>query len=104
MDAATIGPISQVTVGAIVVWIIERLKKWAALPWITQYTDRLNRALAVVGAILTATGITWSFAPATGTLTVTGLTLDNVIQVVWLALQQIVLQHALYHGVFKAKP
>lgn len=101
MDA---NPISQVTLASIAVWIIEKAKSSSRLPWLGQGTDNLNRFIAVLIALTTAAGITWSFYPDTGTLTVEGLTLQNMLRLLWLAVQQLACQEVIYRTAVKKRP
>jgi hypothetical protein len=53
---------NQVGISFIVVWMIEHLKQWTKIPWITQHTDQLNRTLAVVVAFLSSVGFSVSIS------------------------------------------
>jgi hypothetical protein len=102
MDAFTaIDPLSQLTAAGLVVWCIQKLKAAGSIPWIHRQTDKLNRILAVLAALLTAAGIAWTFTPQTGTLVITGLTVANLAHVAWIALQQVVAQELIYRTAVK---
>ena len=100
MDQNVLG--SQVAISAIIVWIIQRLKAAKWIPQMSQRTDAINRGASAVCALLAAAGITWSFSVSTGTLTVTGLTISNVLQIVWTAVQQFVFQEVVYRSSVKS--
>lgn len=94
---------TQLTWGGIVVYLIQWLKKTPLAPFISQYTDRLNRALAILASVLTSVGINWDFAATSGTLTITGLTLDHLAKFAFMCVQQFVIIEVIYRGAAKEK-
>lgn len=99
--------ISQVTASGIVVWLLQHLKQSGWAPWITQSTDNLNRIVAVVLATATTAGIAIASAWDGGTLTLTisGLTVSNILTFVWKIANGVVMQEIIYRGAVKeAKP
>ena len=93
--------ISQLTVSAVVVWIIEKLKGASWFPVFTpQSSERVKQVIGAIAA-LTAVGITYTYNPTLGILTISGLTISSVGQFAWAWTQNFVSQQILYHGVVK---
>lgn len=70
-DASVLG--TQLTMSAVIVFILQVLKKASWFPWLSDQTQRLNTIVAVVLSGLAALGIHSSFDPASHVLTITGL-------------------------------
>lgn len=71
----------QLAYGMLGHWLIRRIKTSRLVPFINEQTYWMNRALAVVLAMLSAVGINYQYAyTADGvlTLTLTGLTLASI--------------------------
>lgn len=105
MDSA----ISQLTVSTIIVWVIERLKGASWFPVLTvESTERFKRIIGAIFAGLAAVGVTYSYDPNLGVLTIKGLTLTSIVGFLWAWLQNFIVQQGVYHGVVKkpngAKP
>jgi hypothetical protein len=92
---------SQIGAAGVAVYIIEWLKAQPRLKWITASTDRLNRLLSALLAALATVGIQTQFDPASGTLTITGLSLASILSLLWSWLVQFVLQELVYKGAVK---
>lgn len=56
----------QVTTSAIIAYGIEIVKRCKWFPWINQETEKLNRAIAALAALIAALGIHARFDSATG--------------------------------------
>ena len=92
---------NQATLAAISVYLIQKLKSWARLPLVSETTDRLNRALSLILATLSAAGIlvvaNWTgFETGTFTLTVTGLTAANITAFAWTMVKSLAMQEVFY--------
>jgi hypothetical protein len=89
---------TQITAGAVSVFIIQRMKSWSALPWITHWTPMVNRAVAIVSAFLTAVGIHIAYSSVDHTLVISGLTLTGVLGMLWVWIKQFALQEYVYQS------
>ncbi len=101
--------LSQVTTSAIVIYALQWLKRTQWVSWISQETPRLNRALMLVGSALGAVGIHFAFdaaksADGTYVLTITGLTLANVLHGLWHWANQAALTQLAYDATLGNKP
>src|SRR3990167_25373 len=94
--------ISQLTVSAVVVWIIERLKGASWFPALTpESSERVKQVIGAIAAALTAVGITYQYNPTLGVLTISGHTISSVGSFTWAWIQNFVSQQILYHGIVK---
>lgn len=93
MDTQTI---NLLVANAIFAWLIQRLKGWAALPWITHETEKINHVASALAATLLAAGIAltsdWNAQTHTFVLTISGLSAVNVVHFIWSALGNYILQ------------
>lgn len=89
----------QVAWGSMVVWLIQRLKDSPRFDFINPYTDVLNRFASVIMAAVGTVGITATFAD--GTLMISGLQLDTVVNFGVNLLFQFFFQQGVYHGIVK---
>lgn len=94
---------SQITAGAIVVWLIQRLKASNWCPWLQVDTDVLNRLVAAILAATTASGIivTYGWADSTFTLTASGLTPIHAAQFLWQMATSVAIQELVYRTAVK---
>lgn len=92
---------SQVTVAVIVVMVIETLKRSQRFSWINAATDRINRLLASIAAVLSGLGIQVAYSAESGVLTLSGLTLETAINLIWRIIAQYVLQEVIYRASYK---
>lgn len=100
--------LSQLTSAAVVVYVMQWLKRSPLVAFISQETKVLNRVLSGLGAALSAIGIHFAFdtsAAQAGTyvITITGVSLLAVAHGCWhwlnaVALQQLVYDAAVSHG------
>jgi len=93
--------VNQAMIAGLAVWLIERAKDWAKLPFISAATDRMCRLFSALAALLSAAGLTiaanWSgFQDGTLTLTVQGLTAANLAGFAWSAGRSLFEQEVLY--------
>lgn len=93
--------VSQVTLSAVVVVIIQWLKNSPWFPWLNAQSEKAKHVAAVLGALLTAVGVHYTYDASIGTLTITGLTLAGVGHGAWHVLQSYAFQETLYKGAFK---
>src|SRR5277367_3179385 len=89
---------TQITAGAVSVFIIQKLKGWSALPWISHWTPMVNRAVAIISAFLTAVGIHIAYSSVDHTLVISGLTLTLGLGMVWVWIKQFALQEYVYQS------
>jgi len=92
---------SQFTVAYIAAALIEWLKKQSWFPFVNVDTSKLNRVFAAAVALLATVGITTTFDSEAGVLTLSGLTLGNIAQSVWIWITQYALQQGAYKGLIK---
>ena len=92
---------AHLTIGAVIVYAIERLKSLAWVRWITPDTKILNAWLSATLAAAAAVGISVTFDPTGGVLTITGLTLQGTLTGIWEWLKQYAVQQLLYDGVIQ---
>jgi hypothetical protein len=93
---------TQVGVGFLAVWIIQKLKAAGWLKFINDDTGKLNRFLSALAAAAVTAGITVHYDPTGGALTVAGLTLANSMSFLATLLSQGAIQEVLYQVGFKA--
>ncbi len=93
---------TQVGVGFLVVWIIQKMKAAGWLKFINDDTGKLNRFLSALAAAAVTAGITVHYDPTGGALTVAGLTLANSLSFLATLLSQGAIQEVLYQVGFKS--
>jgi hypothetical protein len=107
LDQDTSLVLTQVTVSAIVVALIEWMKRTNRLSWINVETEKLNRAVAFVGATVSAIGIhmTWNHGanPGSYLLGISGLTVMGVTHGLWTVTKSFVMQQIIFHSTVKPK-
>ena len=91
--------LSQVTGSTAVVLFIQWLKDSKMVPFINGDTAALNRMVAVVMAMLTASGMHFAFDSSDGVLTITGLHAANVVHFLWESMKAFSTQYLIYKGV-----
>ena len=97
---------SHLAMSAIIVWLIQRVKSSQKIPWVHNTTDRLNRILAMILAVIASFGI--HFEPIqrdaithSATIHITGLGVSSIADGIWGSVQNFVLQQLTYHGFVK---
>jgi ethanolamine transporter EutH len=93
--------ISQITSAAIVVYLLQAVKRSHLIPWLTMETATLNHLIAVCAAAVSAIGIHFAYSAEEGTLVVTGLTLSGLLHSGWHVLNQYAMQRITYDAVVK---
>jgi hypothetical protein len=93
--------VSQVTLSAVVVVVLQWLKRSPWFPWLTDRTEKAKHVAAVLGAAATAVGVHYTYDASIGTLTITGVTLAGIGHGAWHWLQSYAFQESLYKGVFR---
>ena len=84
---------------AIGVFLLQYLKNAKWFPWAqTAGTKYVNRAMAIIIAILSATGIGHVWDPAAHTLMFTNLTVGGIAIALWHWLQQFIMQETVYQA------
>lgn len=87
---------AHLTLGAVIVYFIEYLKRWPFFRMLTPETTTLNRVVSAALAGAAAIGIGWTYDGATGTLVVTGLTWGTIVAACWEWVKQYAVQQVLY--------
>ena len=87
---------ATITASAVSVWIIQKLKdsKWFTL--LGPNTKYMNMVASAFSAFLAATGIHYSFAG--DTLTITGLSLAAILSGLWACSKSFVINELIYQG------
>ncbi len=89
---------TQITAGAVAVFIIQKLKNWSALPWINHWTPNVNRAVAILSSFLTAIGVHMAYSSVDHTLLISGLSLTGILGMMWVWIKQFALQEYVYQS------
>jgi hypothetical protein len=92
--------ISQVTLSAVSVVVMQWIKGSKLFPFITATTDKLNKVVAAVLAGVTAIGVHYTYDATTATLTVVGLSWAALGHAAWHWLQSYAFQETIYKGAF----
>ena len=74
------------------------------MPWVTNQTAALNRAIAVIASLFSALGIHFSFSATQGVLTITGLTIAGIAGFVWHWLVSFVSQQLIFQTAVNKTP
>jgi len=81
---------------AVFTWLIQRVKDSPWFPWINRETQTINHLLSALAATLLAAGIaatsSWDISTHTFVLTISGLTLANVLHFSWSIIGNYVMQ------------
>jgi len=92
---------STFAASAVVVFVLQILKKWQKIPWINQESAKLNRVLAVVLSGISALGVTWVFTPAVNGGHVITITIPSLVAIVgaaWIWLKSFAIQEWIYQS------
>lgn len=95
--------ITTLTTSTMVVSIIQWLKNNKWVPFVDQHSSTINRVLAWLAAVISGAGIHYNYEAATGTLTLTGLTLVAVVHAFGDTVQSYAAQSLIYRGLFKER-
>lgn len=91
--------LTQFTAGGLAVWLINKLKGYMLQIGIVQdMVSKISRIVAALLAALATVGISATFDPTAGVLTVAGLTWAGIGTALWEWLKQYVLQTVLWKG------
>jgi hypothetical protein len=89
--------VDQLGSAAVVVFLLEWLKKQSWFIWLTdESTKRVKWLFSLVFGALAVAGIGYVWTPSEGTLLVTGLTLTGIATALWHYIVQIVSQKVIY--------
>lgn len=91
--------LSQFTSAAVVVYVLQLIKRSTWFPWLTIETKKANRIVAALGAAASALGVHFAFDMQAGSLLITGLTVTGVLHGGWHWLNAMAIQQTLYDGV-----
>jgi len=89
---------TQITASAVAVFVIQLMKRWSALPWITHWTPRVNRVVAIASSFLTAIGVHIAYSSVEHTVVISGLTLTGILGMLWVWVKQFALQEYVYQS------
>ena len=92
-----------ITTSAMSVAIIQWLKNTKYLPFINQHTTGINRMVGWGTAMLSATGLHYTYDAHSGTLTLTGLTLMTVAHALFDTTKSYAFNWLIYNGMVKSR-
>lgn len=92
--------ISSGTLSVVIVAMIQWLKESTNIPWINQQTTTLNKMLGAFLAFIASIGISYTYNAGTVTIV---FTVTAVLAGLWHWIQQLAMQHFVYHGFIKPK-
>jgi hypothetical protein len=97
---------TQITLSALSVYAIQKLKASSWAPWFHDASDKLNRVASGVLAFASSIGIhmAWEHGAVPGTymMTVTGVTLVGIGAGLWAVTKSVVFNELIYRGTVKA--
>ncbi len=93
--------VSTITASAMAVSIVQWLKNTKLVPFMDQHTAGINRIVGWVFATISAFGLHYTYDSATGTLTLTGLTVAALSHSIWDVVKSYAFQKLIYAGVIK---
>lgn len=88
----------QITISAVMVYVLQALKKSKWFPLLQQQTTKLNRIAAVLVAGAAGIGIHTTYDHATGVLIITNLTMMGIVTGIWVWLKSFAVQEIIYQG------
>ena len=94
--------VTSALVSLVMPFLLEGIK-WSRVPLLNLHTPRLNRAMAGVAAAITAMGVTSTYDHETGTLMVTGLTIESVVRAGAALVVNVLVQQATYRAAIDPK-
>lgn len=101
MDGSADLVTTQVTISAVVVFLLERLKRARWFPWLSAEKEKVTQWVAAALAALAALGIHTEFDATKGVLIISGLTVAGVLHGGFEVLRSLAFQELIYHGVVK---
>lgn len=93
--------ISQVTLSAVAVVVMQWLKKASWFPWLTEQSGKLQNIVAAFTAAIVAIGVHYTYDSSTATLTITGISWGALGHGIWHWLQSYTFQEVIYKGAIK---
>jgi len=90
---------AQITVAVVSTYALQLLKQSRFFPWLTVESQTLNRIAGSVIAFLTSVGILVTFNHAAGILTISGLTVANLLHAGSHFVEQWAMQQVAYKGI-----
>lgn len=88
--------LSTITSSALVVWIMQMLKKSRWFKWVEEGRPVMNRCTAAVGALAGHLGITFTWNAANHSLGIEGLYFATILHFIWQWANQYALQEIIY--------
>lgn len=74
---------SQLASAALLAYLLKWAQRSNLVPWISEHTRGINRALTGVLSLLAAVGVGYHFDSAAGALTITGLHASTIVAGLW---------------------
>lgn len=99
--AAEMHTTSTFAASAVVVWVLQIIKKSEKIPWITKDSAKINRLVAVFLSGVAALGVTWVFAPAANGGHTLSISIPSAVTLVssgWLWLKSFAIQEWIYRS------
>ena len=84
---------TQITVGAVIAFLVNWLKASKYAPWITQETKVITGIVTVFLSAAGAVGVNFAWNGTDHTLIISGLTLTGIATIGWAWLKQYVMSH-----------
>ena len=91
------------TTSAMSVAVIQWLKNAKFIPFVTQHSTGINRALGWATALMSATGLHYKYDASNGTLILTGLTLTAIAHASYDTVQSYAFNWLIYNGLVKSR-
>lgn len=91
---------SQLASAALMVYLLQWVKRSRLIPWVTEHTKGLNRMLNAMLAMAAAVGIHYHFDAEAGQLVISGLYGQSIAQGVWEWSKQWAFQQASFDMIF----
>lgn len=97
--------LSSVTTSAVVVYLIQYLKRAKWFPLLEQRgTAVAARIASVIGSIFSTAGLQWQWMPETHTFLISNLTLSVVVYGIWHCIEHFALQEWIYQSASNKPP
>ena len=74
---------SQLASAALLAYLLQWVKNSNLVPWVSEHTKGINRAITGVLSLIAAIGVHYTFDSATGVLTIGGLTAGSIVSGLW---------------------
>ena len=88
---------NQIGASALIVYLMQLVKSWSKVPWITTETEKVNRIASILLSGLAAIGIHAHYDGVAQTLTFTGVGLTAILTGLW----NWAVSYAITHGFYK---